>query len=424
MAVADFGYDAGGWRVERHPRFLADLTGDGRADIVGFADDGVWVALNNGNGTFQAPQLVVTNFGYVAGGWRVENHPRFLADLTGDGRADIVGFGDDGVWVALNNGNGTFQEPQFVVANFGYNAGGWRVENHPRFLADLTGDGCADIVGFGNAGVWVALNNGNGTFQTPQLVVENFGYNAGVWRVERHPRFLADLTGDDRADIVGFGDAGVWVWLSLNNGNRTTIRNLHVVQGVAGSPVAIDGATRLNLEGYRLQYHGANPGANHGVLVQAINSDVDDIRISDVNIVSSTGKLQAAVALGQRKPRSMARIKISDVRSAGSARHGVYMSFDTTGGTSDQTPEISGIANGSDPVWTQKNEKDDSIISVFPIISGNRGDLCTFVGETTPEGAVTAIQGCTCIRKNGDTTELFFKQTTTGNTGWVQITVP
>jgi hypothetical protein len=51
-----------------------------------------------------------------------------------------------------------------VVANFGYNAGGWRVDMHPRFLADLTGDGRADIVGFGDAGVWTALNNGNGTF--------------------------------------------------------------------------------------------------------------------------------------------------------------------------------------------------------------------------------------------------------------------
>mgnify|MGYP001305641189 CR=1 FL=1 len=219
MVVANFGYNAGGWRVERHPRFLADLTGDGRADIVGFGNAGVWVSLNNGNGTFQAPQMVVANFGYNAGSWRVERHPRFLADLTGDGRADIVGFGNDGVWVSLNNGNGTFQAPQMVVANFGYNAGSWRVERHPRFLADLTGDGRADIVGFGNDGVWVSLNNGNGTFQAPQMVVGNFGYNAGGWRVERHPRFLADLTGDGRADIVGFGNAGVWI--SLNNGNGT-----------------------------------------------------------------------------------------------------------------------------------------------------------------------------------------------------------
>jgi hypothetical protein len=212
LVVANFGYNAGGWRVEQHPRFLADLTGDGRADIVGFGDAGVYVSLNNGNGTFQAPQLVVNNFGYNAGGWRVENHPRFLADLTGDGRADIIGFGGAGVWVSLNNGNGTFQAPQLVVANFGYNAGGWRVDRHPRFLADTTGDGRPDIVGFGNAGVWVSINNGNGTFQGPQMVVANFAYNAGGWRVEQHPRFLADVTGDGREDIVGFGNAGVWMW--------------------------------------------------------------------------------------------------------------------------------------------------------------------------------------------------------------------
>ena len=127
----------------------------------------------------RAPQLVVGNFGYTAGGWRVDRHPRFLADLTGDRRADIVGFGNAGVWVSLNNGNGTFQAPTLGVANFGYDAGGWRVERHPRFLADLTGDGRADIVGFGNAGVWVSLNSGNGTFQAPQLVVANFGYDAG-----------------------------------------------------------------------------------------------------------------------------------------------------------------------------------------------------------------------------------------------------
>ena len=165
MVVANFAYVAGGWRVEKHPRFLADLTGDGRSDIVGFGDAGVWVSLNDGTGnTFGAPQMVVANFGFVAGGWRVERHPRFLADLTGDGRADIVGFGDAGVWVSLNNGNGTFGAPQMVVGNFAYVAGGWRVEKHPRFLADLTGDGRADIVGFGDAGVWVALNDGHGVF--------------------------------------------------------------------------------------------------------------------------------------------------------------------------------------------------------------------------------------------------------------------
>ncbi|WP_127502560.1 FG-GAP-like repeat-containing protein [Actinoplanes solisilvae] len=231
LVIANFGYAAGGWRVERHPRFLADVTGDRRADIVGFGDDGVWISRNNGNGTFAAPALAVANFGYNAGQWRVEKHPRFVADLTGDGRADIIGFGDDGVWVSRNTGNGTFAQPTMVVANFAFNAGRWRVERHPRLLADTTGDGLPDIVGFGDDGVWVSRNTGNGTFAQPTMVVANFGYNAGTWRVEKHPRFAADLTGDRRADIIGFGDDGVWV--SRNTGNSTFPQPTMVVPNFA-----------------------------------------------------------------------------------------------------------------------------------------------------------------------------------------------
>jgi hypothetical protein len=211
LVVNNFGYDAGGWRVDRHPRFLADTNGDGRADIVGFGNAGVWVSRAQADGTFAAPQLVVNNFGYDAGGWRVDRHPRFLADTTGDGRADIVGFGNAGVWVSRAQADGSYAAPQLVINNFGYDAGGWRVERHPRFVVDINGDGRADIVGFGNAGVWVSLAQADGTFSAPQLVVGNFGYDAGGWRVERHPRFLADTTGDGRADIVGFGNAGVWI---------------------------------------------------------------------------------------------------------------------------------------------------------------------------------------------------------------------
>ncbi|KAF8167290.1 hypothetical protein B0H34DRAFT_792032 [Crassisporium funariophilum] len=272
--IPNFGYDAGGWRVEKHVRLLADTTGDRQADVVGFGEGGVYISVNNGNNTFQAPKMVLSDFAYAAGGWRVDKHIRFMADTRKTGRADVVGFGDGGVIVAKNNGNGTFNSGALVLADFGYNAGGWRmdkhlrfladvngnglpdivafgenqvivalnngngfqsgqgviqdlcysdasggwrIEKHPRIVADMTGDGKADIVGFGNAGVIVAFNNGNGTFQTPKLVKDNFGYNAGGWRVEKHPRFVADLTGSKRGDIVGFGDAGVYI--SINNGD-------------------------------------------------------------------------------------------------------------------------------------------------------------------------------------------------------------
>ncbi|MCL2625885.1 MAG: FG-GAP-like repeat-containing protein [Cystobacterineae bacterium] len=224
LVLEQFGYNIGGWRTDMHPRFLADINGDGRADIVGFGYDGVWTALSRGDGTFNTPRLVLQQFGYVVGGWRTDMHPRFLADINGDGRADIVGFGYDGVWTALSRGDGTFDTPRLVLQQFGYVVGGWRTDMHPRFIADINGDGRADIVAFGYDGVWTALSRGDGTFDTPRLVLQQFGYDIGGWRTDMHPRFLADINGDGRADIVGFGYDGVWTALSRGDGTFDTPR--------------------------------------------------------------------------------------------------------------------------------------------------------------------------------------------------------
>ena len=218
LLVNNFGFNAGSWHVDQHPRFLADTTGDRRADIVGFGDAGVYVSRAPANGSYGPVQLVVNNFGFNAGSWRVDQHPRFLADTTGDGRADLVGFGNAGVYVSRAQPDGSYGPVQLVVSNFGFNAGSWRVGQHPRFLADTTGDGRADIVGFGNAGVYVSKAQADGSYGPVQLVVENFGFNAGGWRVGQHPRFLADTSGDGRADIVGFGNAGVYVSRAQANG--------------------------------------------------------------------------------------------------------------------------------------------------------------------------------------------------------------
>ncbi|KAF9523937.1 hypothetical protein CPB83DRAFT_886572 [Crepidotus variabilis] len=218
LVVPDFAFSVGGWSNDKHLRYVADLRNTGRCDIIGFGDGGVVVSQNNGNGHFDPPKLALPDLGYNAGNWRLDRHLRFLADVTGDGLPDIVAFGDEHVFICRNQGNGTFAPVQPVLNDLCANAGGWRIADHPRCVADLTGDGKADIIGFGDAGVLVSWNDGNGNFGPANKVIDSFG-TAQAWRVDKHPRYVADLTGKKRGDIVGFGDAGVRV--SYNNGDGT-----------------------------------------------------------------------------------------------------------------------------------------------------------------------------------------------------------
>ena len=192
-----------GWRPE-HPRLLADVNGDGRQDVVAFGHYGVWLATSTGASFNTA--FVLPAFGFNDG-WRVERHVRTTGDINGDRLEDIVGFGDRGVWTALATGDG-FAPAQFVHAGLGHLAGQWRVDKHPRLLADVNGDRQKDIVAFGDAGVWVALAPSAGAFSDPAFVVAEFGFNQG-WRLEMHPRMTADVNGDGMQDIVGFANDGV-----------------------------------------------------------------------------------------------------------------------------------------------------------------------------------------------------------------------
>ncbi|MFJ2814236.1 FG-GAP-like repeat-containing protein [Streptomyces sp. NPDC087294] len=224
-ALQAFGHDekAGTWLAKKHPRFLADLTGNGRLDLVGCHDDGVWVAVQDEEGTFAEPLYALDEFGVDQGWSKADEYPRFLTrTITGEGHVDMVGFGPQGVVVARGRGDGTFEPARLVLNDFGL-AQGWTSAKHLRLLADVTGDGNPDIVGFGDEGVWVSHNTGDGRFEQAQLVCRGFGYgdDAGAWRVGRHPRFVADVTGDGRVDLVGFGGPGVYVARNLFRRFRT-----------------------------------------------------------------------------------------------------------------------------------------------------------------------------------------------------------
>jgi len=221
--LAAFGTDAGGWSSDdTYPRKLADVNGDGRADIIGFSSAGVYESLATAGGHFAAPTFELATFGTMAGGWSSDNtYPRTLADVDGDGKADIVGFSQAGVYVSLATAGGHFAAPTFELAAFGANAGGWSSDDaYPRKLADVNGDSMADIVGFGSAGVYVSLASGGGHFAAPTFELAAFGASAGGWSSdETYPRELADFSGDGMADIVGFSAAGVYVSPATGDGH-------------------------------------------------------------------------------------------------------------------------------------------------------------------------------------------------------------
>ncbi|WP_298199285.1 FG-GAP-like repeat-containing protein [Novosphingobium sp.] len=225
LAVANFG-QASGWSSDNlFHRELADVNGDGRADVIGFGQAGTLVSLARADGTFGNPVLGAANFGTAQGWTSQDGFARTLGDVNGDGKADLIGFGQTGTLVALGNGDGTFQTVRLGAANFGV-AQGWTSDTaFHRTTGDVNGDGKADLIGFGQAGTLIALGNGDGTFQTVRLGLADFGAAQGWASNDAFPRFVADVNGDGRADIVGFGQAGTLVAYGNGDGTFTAASN-------------------------------------------------------------------------------------------------------------------------------------------------------------------------------------------------------
>ncbi|MCI5222231.1 MAG: hypothetical protein D3924_06055 [Candidatus Electrothrix sp. AR4] len=197
-------------------RQMGDVNGDGSADIVAFGKRGVYVSLYDlDENKFKQPQLWLRAFGDLEGGWDVTKHLRLLADVDGDGKADIVGFYDDGVYVALADPyTDKFREPEKWSEEFGHNES-WVLDKHRRMMADVNGDGCADIVGFDSSGVQVAIAQPDGSFSDSDNWTTEFGdsHDPGV-NIIKHPCFVADVNADGQADIIFFGDDDVRVGIS------------------------------------------------------------------------------------------------------------------------------------------------------------------------------------------------------------------
>jgi hypothetical protein len=241
-SLADYTPGQGWTLLDERPRMMGDITGDKKEDIVAFGYGGVFTSAStsNGNSISFAPQNKLYSHFSKEDGWLDQTHyPRFLADVNGDGLMDIVGIGTEGgfsgVHVSFADPNaGNSNSPPFAAPikclQNQFVGSAWPDQNvTPRAMADINGDGRADIVGFGNGGVWVAFSN-VGSFNMPVKLLSDFSTAQGWTDQNTRPRLLGDINGDGRADVVGFG-MGVYASLSLSSHNTNYLTNVAWVSG-------------------------------------------------------------------------------------------------------------------------------------------------------------------------------------------------
>jgi len=201
------------YNLEKHPRFVLDVNGDGYPDLIGFHEKNVFVSLNDEGKSFKSPEKWSDNF-CISEGWTVDNHPRYLIDMNNDKLLDIVGFGDDGVYVALNKDGKSFDKQELWTEEFGKKSG-WIGATSKRFIVDINKDGLADVVAFGKNGVLVALGTGS-KFEESKEWSDYFGNsdNAGDWKKD-DIRDVLDMNGDGFPDIVGIKNNIIEVGLNM-----------------------------------------------------------------------------------------------------------------------------------------------------------------------------------------------------------------
>ncbi|MFI1996118.1 FG-GAP-like repeat-containing protein [Actinoplanes sp. NPDC020271] len=206
-AAAPYGpnYQVGaGWQAFTTIR-IADVTGDHKGDVVAVRNDGtLWLYTHGGdnNAPYASGQLIGTGWG----GFRNVS----VADVTGDGKADVLGVTSDGK-LLLYTHSGDNSSPYSTGRQVG---DGWGIFTQVT-AADVTGDGKADILASGSDGqlrLYAHTGDNNAPYSTgPQV-------GTGWQQFDRVN--AADVNGDQHADLLATRPDGT-LWLYANTGDNS-----------------------------------------------------------------------------------------------------------------------------------------------------------------------------------------------------------
>ncbi len=202
------------------PPAFTDVDGDGLADVCGRGYSGVRCWPSTGDGW--ADSVDASSWGDDNGWDDVTNFATIrMADLDGDGRADLCARADAGVYCSLSRGE-TF-EGGLWLDGLADESGWGQPDNYTTLrLADINGDGRADLCARANAGMRCWLSEGSGFGAA--ITGPEWSDAAGFDRAKSYGTIrTADVNGDRLADLCARTPEGFECWLSEGTAFGTRI---------------------------------------------------------------------------------------------------------------------------------------------------------------------------------------------------------